>query len=283
MNSELCFEKHSTYEFFFKYGLLSIGGNEYRWHRKLMNPLFTPANVRNLIPIINEETSSFLQNYAVLLESQQIDMRRLMGKFTLRTVIRTFFGLHSYELTDQMVEKILTYADEFMLSSSARVFKPWTHPNFVYKFTKEYRDKKTYFNFFSKVLERTKREYNEQQIDGVTFISCMKEALDEMSDFEYQETLSLFIGAAYETTAGTVSSALFLLGNNPEKQENLFNEVSSILNSHDEEVTMDQISQMPYLDLVIKETMRLLPNNIFITRNTAEDVQFCELNILLFF
>lgn len=277
MNSELCFEKHPTYEFFFKYGLLTVGGDQYRWHRKLVNPLFTPMNVRNLMPIINEETKSFLELYAHEMESKQIDMRRLMGKFTFKTVIRTFFGMHSYTMTESELDEVLTTADEFMVSSSARVFKPWIHPEFIYRFTKEYRAKNKHMSFLSKQIQHAFTErYHEEEREGFTFINCMQEALKGMSDLEYKETLALFIGAAYETSAGTISSALFLLGNNPEKQENLFNEVSSVLSSHDDEITMDHINQMPYLDLVLKETMRLLPNNIFITRNTAEDVQFSE-------
>lgn len=282
MNSELCFEKHPTYEFFFKYGLLTIGGDQYRLHRKLVNPLFTPMNVRNLMPIINAETGSFLELYANLMESKQIDMRKLIGKFTFKTVIRTFFGMHSYTMTESQLEEVLKTADEFMVSSSARVFKPWIHPEFIYRFTEEFRTKNKHMTFLSKQIQRTfKEQYHEEEREGFTFIKCMQEALKGMSDLEYKETLALFVGAAFETSAGTISSALFLLGNNPEKQENLFNEVSSVLSSHDDEITMEHINQMPYLDLVLKESMRLLPNNIFITRNTAEDVQFSKWKLKL--
>lgn len=276
MNSELCFEKHPTYQFYFKYGMLSIGGEKYKLHRKFMNPLFTPSNVRNVMPIINAEALNFLDTYSNVMESKPVDMRWLVGKFTIKAIMQTFIGLADYHFTEDELNKILHAADEFMMSASGRIFKPWIHPDFIYRFTEEYRKKKKHMDYISSKVQNVSNEFKEKQIQGITFHNCMKDIFETMSELEYQETIALFMGAAYETSAGTISAALLLLGINPEKQENLFNEVSSVLSSYEDEVTTEKINQMPYLDLVIKETLRLLPNNIFITRNSAEEVQFSK-------
>lgn len=283
MNSELCFEKHPTYEFYFKYGMLSIGGEKYKLQRKFLNPLFTPSNVRNIMPIINTEVSGFLNTYSNFMESQPLDMRLLAGKFTLKATMQTFIGLTDFTFSDEELNQLLHAADEFMVSASGRIFKPWIYPDFIYRFTEEYRKKKTHMGYITSKVGEINEIINKKPIQGITFHNCMKEIFDTMDDLEYQETTSLFMGAAYETTAGTISAALLLLGINPEKQENLFNEVSSVLSSYQDEVTSEKINQMPYLDLVIKETLRLLPNNIFITRNSAKDVQFSEFTLYTLF
>jgi cytochrome P450 len=86
----------------------------------------------------------------------------------------------------------------------------------------------------------------------------------------------LFLGAAYETTAGTILAIFFLLSLNPDKQENLYNEISSILTSSDDEVTEKMMNEMHYLDLVIKESLRLLPVAVFSARMTTDDVEFSK-------
>lgn len=76
---------------------------------------------------------------------------------------------------------------------------------------------------------------------------------------EYIERTSLLMAASYESSGLTISNTLLLLGMHPEKQEVLYNEIKSVLQSADDYVTHDVVDQLKYLDLVIKETLRLLP------------------------
>lgn len=84
--------------------------------------------------------------------------------------------------------------------------------------------------------------------------------------------------AGQDTSAATLSWTLHLLSLNPEKRLRLEEEVSSVLqrgNSADnvgKMVTKNMISQMPYLDAVIKESMRLYPVAPFIVRKLTTDV-----------
>jgi cytochrome P450 len=109
----------------------------------------------------------------------------------------------------------------------------------------------------------------------------MKNFQSKMSTDEYMESLSLFIGASYETTATAIANVILLLAMNQKEQEKVYQEVSSILNSSNDEVTEEKINEMKYLDLVIKETLRLLPIVVMAFRDVTEDIQLCEITFLI--
>ena len=60
-----------------------------------------------------------------------------------------------------------------------------------------------------------------------------------------------FLIAGYETSASTLSFALYELALHPEIQESLRAEVLQVLNKHDGKLTYDGIQNMSYLDRVV--------------------------------
>jgi cytochrome P450 len=95
----------------------------------------------------------------------------------------------------------------------------------------------------------------------------------------YQQNLEsflMFFGAGFDTTGKALSSVLLLLAMNPQEQEKVHDEISSILTSETDEVDEKMLAKMVYLDLVIKETLRLIPQVLAFIRETTEDVQLSE-------
>jgi cytochrome P450 len=276
MNSDKCFEKYPTYQFYFKYGLFTEGGEKYKQQKKSLNPLFMPSNLKTLIPIINENFKHFMSQNEKNMEGKEFSMKPLASKFTINTVLGTLVGLGTKMFSDETLEEVIERADEYLKSCSGRLFKMWMHPDFMYRLTKEYQKKKVHLRKILDLAEELFEENDAKNIDGITYFTCMKNHLDKMEYEEYSESLALFLGAAYETTAGTILAIFFLLSLNPDKQENLYNEISSILTSSDDEVTEKMMNEMHYLDLVIKESLRLLPVAVFSARMTTDDVEFSK-------
>jgi cytochrome P450 len=276
MNSDKCFEKHPCYEFYFKYGLFTEGGEKYKIQKKSLIPLFQPSNLKNLIPTINNNFTHFMEQNEKNMEGKEFLMKSLASKFTINTVLGTLIGLGSKMFSDQLLEEVIERADVYLQSGSERLFKLWTHPDFMYKLTKQYQHKKIHLRKILDMAEELFDENNAKNIDGITYFTCMKNHLDRMEYDEYSESLALFLGAAYETTSGTILAILYLLSLNPDKQETLYNEISSILTSSDDEVTENMMNKMHYLDLVIKESLRLLPVTAFATRINTDDVEFSK-------
>jgi cytochrome P450 family 6 len=60
-----------------------------------------------------------------------------------------------------------------------------------------------------------------------------------------------FLIAGYETSATTLSYALYELALQPEIQHRLRAEIMRVLNKHSGELTYDGIQEMTYLDMVV--------------------------------
>ncbi|KAG8221874.1 hypothetical protein J437_LFUL003250 [Ladona fulva] len=76
-----------------------------------------------------------------------------------------------------------------------------------------------------------------------------------------------------DSTSVAVTSTLYQLSQNLDKQEALYEELKQVLPSPDTPVTNDHLDRLPYLKAVIKEAMRLKPvvigNGRLITRDTV--------------
>ena len=70
-----------------------------------------------------------------------------------------------------------------------------------------------------------------------------------------------------------ITFCLMLLANNLEAQSIAFEEINSLLVDPSKKVTIDDLSNMNYLERCIKEALRLYPSVPFIGRETAEDIQ----------
>ncbi|EOA99860.1 Thromboxane-A synthase, partial [Anas platyrhynchos] len=80
----------------------------------------------------------------------------------------------------------------------------------------------------------------------------------------------LFLIAGYETTTSTLSFATYLLATHPECQEKVLQEIDEFSAKH---MVPDyqNVQELPYLDMVIAETLRMYPPAFRFTRETAKD------------
>ncbi|XP_067392195.1 thromboxane-A synthase [Emydura macquarii macquarii] len=91
-----------------------------------------------------------------------------------------------------------------------------------------------------------------------------------LSEDEIVAQAFIFLIAGYETTTNALSFATYLLATNPECQETLLREVDEFSEKHDVP-DYQNIRELPYLDMVIAETLRMYPPAFRFTRETWKD------------
>lgn len=84
------------------------------------------------------------------------------------------------------------------------------------------------------------------------------------------EMIHLFL-AAFETSSTTSYFVLMLLAMHPKYQELVYNEIQSILPADSNDLSLEIVDQLTYLEMVINETMRVIPTVPMIIRNVSNE------------
>ncbi|XP_022163875.1 cytochrome P450 6k1-like [Myzus persicae] len=81
----------------------------------------------------------------------------------------------------------------------------------------------------------------------------------DVADKQVRLDMFEFVTGTIEQTAALVTGALYELANDQDIQNHLREHLDGVLSEHQEQVTIDQLDRLPYLDNVLKETLRKYP------------------------
>lgn len=95
----------------------------------------------------------------------------------------------------------------------------------------------------------------------------------EQSDVEAAAHGWTFFLDAFETVGIVSSLALYELANSKRVQDKLREEIMENLNENDGILSYEQLLEMPYLDQVFNEILRLRPPFMFTTKVCSEDIE----------
>lgn len=161
--------------------------------------------------------------------------------------------------------------------------QPWMFSDSIYRLTNDYKQSQQLLANIKYLLRQN-------------FDTCMKKAevenvgkyFEYMNNYATKESWTsqnflddftiLFFGS-FDTSGQTIAHILLLLAMNPECQEKLYNEIKSILATPDDEVTEDHMNAMHYLNLVIKESMRLIPAVLILSRQVTKPLKLGEASL----
>ena len=241
-------------------GLLNANGDSWRRRRRLIQPAFHPDKLRTY----SETVSSYaLEAIGAWRDGATIDVSREMMELTLRIVCRTLFDhdVRSGGETDRVAEAVSTLRDSF--GGIESVLPSWLPTPgqrrirraieevdaIVYGLIDRRMGSAGGEDLLGSLIEATKGD------DGLT----RRELRDEL--------LTLFI-AGHETTSHALSWTLHLLGENPEAQKHVRDELDAL----EGEPGWDTLEDLPWTRQCIEEAMRIYPPAYVVPRMATEDV-----------
>ncbi len=173
-----------------------------------------------------------------------------------------------------------------------RSFDPIRRFDFIYKFTEMYKREQQALHVLheftdniirSRRNELCKSKENEQNsADNIG--SKRKMALlhlllqsnvdgEPLSDMDIREEVDTFMFAGHYTTSNAISFVLYNIAKYPDVQRKVYEEIISQLSTSDHSVSLKDLNNLHYLDLVIKESLRLYPIVPYFGRKLSEDVK----------
>lgn len=174
-----------------------------------------------------------------------------------------------------------------------RFLTPWQRIDFLFNLTASKRDQdrhaKVMHEFTTRIIEGRRKQLIKEQVQtldnlddddiGLKKKMCLLDVLLQstidgkpLTNADIQEEVDTFTFAGHDTTTNAICFTLFTISKFPEVQMKLNEEIRQVIG--DGEVTFKVINELKYLDLVIKETMRLYPPVPIIARRLHEEVDF---------
>lgn len=107
----------------------------------------------------------------------------------------------------------------------------------------------------------------------LAFLDLLLESTGEdgnaLTDADIREEVDTFMFEGHDTTAAAIAWTLHLLGDNPEAQKKAQEEVDRVVSG--DSPTFEELSELTYLDMVAKESLRLYPSVPGIGREVTEE------------
>jgi cytochrome P450 len=244
-------------------GLLSMNGEEHKRHRRLVMGPFQKKSLDAYYSPLVELAQELAGEWR---PGETHNVFQAMTRYMLRVTSSLLFGFDMPPLAYEV----------------GRLIERWVAMNHevgMGAFVSDQGVSASYGNLLAlaeALEEKTLAmiEHRRSSAPGDDVLSRLLQAQDDagvgLTDAELIGQTTILFGAAHLTTANTLTWTLFLLAQHPEIAADLLDELSGVLGGR--APTLEQLDQLPLLERVIKESMRLLPASAYSHRVTAEPV-----------
>ncbi|KAJ6636720.1 Cytochrome P450 4C1 [Pseudolycoriella hygida] len=296
LNAETCLDKSFVYRFLQKdVALFTAPANVWRPHRKMLNSTFNFNVLNSFIPIFNEKANLMVNNMRKELGKKEFDVSTYLFACTLDMVCGTTLG-YNVGVQCGKNQDYLEGIEKSLTMIAQRIVNVLHHFDFIYKRTKTYKIERQYLDiaeslpnriiqskkeeFFSKPEQEQHKEFNENencktpQIFIEQLFKLYKKKL--VDDTMIKDQVNLLIFGGNDTSALATSHAILLLAMHPEIQEKAVKELAEVYEHEDSETDFEKLSRLPYLEMIIKEAMRLYPVAPFLSRKCSGDTQITD-------
>ncbi|GBB83832.1 hypothetical protein RclHR1_01050006 [Rhizophagus clarus] len=270
-------------------GLLFSEGDNHKRQKKMMNPAFTYANIKRMVPTFTKVSFTLKDLIEDKINSGEsnIGLVPYISKVTLDIIGLVGFN---YEFNCLTSQNELADAYSTLMSSPSilglLIGRLSNYLPFIRSIPIEANIK---FNHARAIVSRESKELiakkskesEEGELKGNDLLSILfniNKTLpieEQMTDEELRNQIMTFLLAGHETTSTATFWALHLLSQHSHEQDLLREElVKAFPDKSNFNPTFDEINSLEYLNCIVKETLRLYSPSTFIRRVSAKDKVF---------
>jgi cytochrome P450 len=259
----------------FLHNVVNSNGDEWRKFRTPLTPPFAFDMVKGWVDDFAFYANR-LMNYwheKVQQGKSTVDLLYWLPVFTLDVLGHTAFSYDfkaiNYESDDNL--KALQYvlhAFEDKVQMMVLVLEMMTGISIGKKFAKECMQLQ---NFIGKIIQQKKNGAEKPENSRLDIVDTMIKA--GFTDDEITSNAFVLFVAGHETTSTALTWMFYHLGKHPEMLQRAIDEVKTNLNG--KAVTYEGFKQLPYVQMLIKENMRLEPPaSMLVSRVAKEDTEY---------
>ncbi|KAK2758885.1 cytochrome p450 [Colletotrichum kahawae] len=269
-------------------GMVFTEGEESRSQRKLLSPRFAMTNMKQTMPLFRSKAKQFCQYLDQFVDSQpdSVNISFAWSKVTLDVIVNFALGF-DLEITLKPSEFHELYQQVFdpppfgMLLVAIYAFFPAIRSfplqeNHRFKHANDrVRDK------IREIIRNREAELSEKSIDTVESPDLLTHMIlesravgDPWSESKILENVLNFFAAGHESSASSLTWLTQMLAQHPEVQDKVRKEIVDLLEHTPNPSYMD-LQNLPYLENVLEENLRLFAPGISAARESIQDVEIC--------
>uniref|UniRef100_UPI003B5052D2 uncharacterized protein LOC123682422 n=1 Tax=Harmonia axyridis TaxID=115357 RepID=UPI003B5052D2 len=292
--------KHSSksvlYQIFgrwLKEGLLMSKGEKWQQRRKILTPAFHFNILKEFIDAFNEKSDELMEKLRET-AGKEIDVMPLFHECSLQMIIETSLGYKS-KINDSKLKKYLKAVGGMEKLFNQYIVRPWLRYYFILywlsPFGAEEKKQLDVLHNYTKTIIKEKMEISknnpsessEIEKDDIYFgkkrrrmamLDILLEAHRNGNQIDFNgicEEVDTFTFEGHDTIATALSFCVMNIANHPEIQNQIVEEINSVLEGEDRHTTYDDLQNMDLLERCIKESLRLYPSVHIISREVEED------------
>ncbi|XP_070102631.1 cytochrome P450 4F2 isoform X2 [Equus caballus] len=272
-------------------GLLLSGGDKWSRHRRMLTPAFHFNILKSYVRIFNDSVNIMHAKWKRLASegSAHLDMFEHISLMTLDSLQKCVFSFDSncQEKPSEYISAVL----ELSALVTKRNQQITLHMDSLYHLIPDgwrfHRACRLVHDFTDSVIQERRRTLPDQGLDDLLKAKAKVKTLDfidvlllakdedgkELSDEDIRAEADTFMFAGHDTTASGLAWVLYNLARHPEHQERCRQEVRELLRDREpKEIEWDDLAQLPFLTMCIKESLRLHPPVTVISRRCTQDI-----------
>lgn len=248
-------------------------GAHWRWQRRATAPVFSHRNVMNLSPLIINAADRCADRLGQA-GPRAVDLYSEMITTTFEVISDVTFSGDGVMDRDHVHAAIDAYMEE---AGKISLFDILGLPDWLPRPGRLFADRSV--KQMKSVADQAIAERAARGSDGQPDLMDLMLAGEDpetrrsMNQAELRDNLLTFIVAGHETTALTLSWALYLLAFDPQAQERARDEIAQVLG--DGPVTGESTAQLTYLRNVVNEALRLYPPAAILSRTALAEDTLC--------
>jgi cytochrome P450 len=226
--------------------LVVSDGADHARRRRLVQPAFGIRRTNGYLPIITEEATASVDRIAQVAE---LDLFPEMKSTVRRIAIRTLFG-------DSLGARSDFFGQQFEVGVDYANLPPYRQHTRDLPFTRYRRTLRAMRALDGVIYDEIHRRRTSpgDEADLLTALLAASDDGDGLSDEEIRDQVVSLIAAGFETTSAFATWTVFALLRHPAVLERVRAEVGA---AGPGPVTHEALAQMPYLDDVLDESLRL--------------------------
>ncbi|MFI5509129.1 cytochrome P450 [Mycobacterium sp. NPDC051804] len=257
---------HDELRFLFGPSLFTFTHDAWLPRRRVLQPVFTKQNVRVFGGHMAQAADAVAAGWG---DTAVVDLDTECRRLTLRALGRSVLGIDLDERADAIAEPLRTALGYV----TARITNPFRPPRWLP--TPARRRARAAAATVRRLAAEVLQACRDDPARDAPLVRAMIAATDPdtgrpLTDDEIRDELVVFMSAGHDTTATTLTYALWALGRNPHMQDKVRAETDAI---GDRELTPDDVPRLRYTVQVLHEALRLCPPAPTIPRLITRDIE----------